>query len=118
MNKELKFKLTNKTLPLLPAIHDEKLEEIKMEGDNLILSCFITSNSQYISSVAGFNAKKMVISTNLLDDADCDMEISKKFPKKMLKEKSKFGYGKKANVYAIREFLKIYKDYPLYLSPF
>ncbi|MBE7074129.1 MAG: hypothetical protein E7379_03455 [Clostridiales bacterium] len=116
MNKEIKFKLTNKTLPLLPYIHGEVLEDIKMEGDKLILSCSLSGSKGYINSVVDFDANRLTISTNLLDDADCDIEISKTFHKKMLKERSKLGYGKKSNIYAIRDFLKIYKGYPLYFA--
>ncbi|MBQ8909312.1 MAG: hypothetical protein IJY90_03405 [Clostridia bacterium] len=116
MKKELKFKLTNKSLPLLPCLKREMLQEIKMEGDNLIITFSLTSNADFAASLAGFEAKKVEIKTNLLDDADCNIEISKRFSKKMLKEKSKLGYGKKANIYAIREFIKIYKDYPLYFE--
>ncbi|MBQ8444177.1 MAG: hypothetical protein IJX25_02360 [Clostridia bacterium] len=116
MNKQLKYKLTNKTLPLFPNIHDEKLEGIKMEGDNLFLSFKLTNRKEYISSLVGFEANNLVITANLMDDADCNVVVSKAVPKKMLKEKSKLGYGKKGNVYAIREFLQLYQGYNLFYS--
>ena len=113
MQKVLKFKLTNKTLPLLPNLKHNMAKEVKMEGDNLIITLAVQANLDYINDLVGFSAKQVEIKTNLLDDADCDVEIYKVSHKKMLKEKSKLGYGKKGNVYAIRDFLRLYKDYPL-----
>ena len=113
MNKKINYKLTNKTLPLLPNLHDEKLQEVKIEGDVLSFVISLEGQREYIDGLVGFAAKCLKICAELMDDAACDVEVSKMVAKKMLKEKSKLGYGKKCNIYSIRDFLKIYKGYQL-----
>ena len=116
MQKEIVYKLTNKTLPIIPALKNEKLETINMQGDDLVMTVVPTGNLSELEKKVGFKPNKITISADLMDDAACDVEVAKIFPKKMLKERSKFGYGRKSNVYPIREFLKIYKEYPLFFE--
>jgi len=115
MNKKIIYKLNNKTLPVIPALHNEKIENITMESDDIIITANL-SNQVILKDKLGFVPNKVRISADLLDDAACDVEITKTVRKKELKEKSKLGYGRKVNVYAIRDFLQIYKNYPLYFN--
>jgi hypothetical protein len=109
----LGYKDVTDKLPVLPVCHDAKITEIKFDGNNLMTISADLDDLSYQPADLKFKARKVNIEIQLDEECDCMIKIEKSFPKKQFKEKTKGGYGLRANCYDIKEFLQIYQKYNL-----
>ena len=117
MEKVFEFNLNverGEPFPQMPVLHDCVIDEIFTRDGTLYITSADVANHDYdYSDVVGFCAEKVQIEFIFDESAECEVLVSKFFPKKQIKEKNKYGYGKRSNCYDIAEFTEIYKDYNL-----
>lgn len=100
-------------LPQMPALHDYKVDKIEIENNVLIISSTDFTHDYDYSDYTGFSPKKVLIEFIFENEVECSITVSRYFPKKQIREKNKYGHGKKSNCYDILEFIHIYTKYNL-----
>ena len=109
----------NESLPLLPAMHDYTVGEMIIENDKLkfITEDFIGHDYDYYD-IAYFKPKKLSIEFCDLCDTTFFVGVSRFYPKKQFREKHKNNFGRRVNIYQLKDFVKFYKEYDLQFNYF
>ena len=100
-------------------MHDYTVGEMIIENDKLkfITEDFIGHDYDYYD-IAYFKPKKLSIEFCDLCDTTFFVGVSRFYPKKQFREKHKNNFGRRVNIYQLKDFVKFYKEYDLQFNYF